>query len=73
MKKLPTSCSYYHLFKSPLFLQPTEVKHTGAVTYAPPFVSAESQEVIKRVVNDVSVYFSARLDHSQSLHLGFLI
>lgn len=36
-RKLPTSCSYYHLFKSPLFLQPTKVKHNVAVTYAPLF------------------------------------
>lgn len=70
-KKLPTSCSFYHLFELPLFLQPTKAKHNVAATYSLPFVSAKSQEAIECVVNDVLAYSSALLNCIQWLDLGF--
>lgn len=71
MKQAPTSCSFYHLFELPLFLQPTKAKHNVAAIYSVPFVSAELQEAIECVVNDVLACSSALLNHIQGLDLGF--
>lgn len=70
-EKAPNQLQLLSSLQIPAFLAAYRSEAQCGSHLSPPFVSAESQEVIKRVLNDVSVYFSARLDHSQSLHLGF--